>query len=185
MSDNPATFRLPAGNRFVGLLVYSVVLPFLAFVILSFIGAIGFALVEHGQFPETAVILTAGAISLLVLTWLVRFAIFDYRRRAGVAVTIGSDSLSIIGPRKSARIPDAASLLEGHRVVAVRSREETADLILEFEGGVYLEVLSDSSGYEPWNLCAPGIWLIGIGGGGVSDASASRPDATYPSGLSF
>ncbi len=63
---------------------------------------------------------------------------------------------------------EAASALKGRPITAVRLREETADLLLEFEGGLLLEVLSVSSGYEPWQLSAPGILLIGLGGGGVA-----------------
>jgi len=83
---------------------------------------------------------------------------------------------------------EAASLLNGHRVETVRVREETADLILQFEGGSVLEVLSNSSGYEPWNLNAPGVLLIEMGGGGVSDMSAAcnvNPPATSPDGPSM
>lgn len=65
---------------------------------------------------------------------------------------------------------EARSLLDGRRIETVRLREETADLTLRFEGGIVLEVLSNSSGYEPWNFNAPGIRLIGTGGGGMIDA---------------
>src|SRR5262249_11473276 len=67
---------------------------------------------------------------------------------------------------------EALALLRGHRVTAARLREETDDLILEFEGGLRLEVLADSAGYEPWNLTAPGVWLVARGGGGVVDFRA-------------
>jgi hypothetical protein len=30
----------------------------------------------------------------------------------------------------------------------------------------------DTSGYEPWNFHAPGVHLVGLGGGGVADFSA-------------
>ena len=29
----------------------------------------------------------------------------------------------------------------------------------------------DSSGYEPWNLHAPGVYLVALGGGGVANFS--------------
>jgi hypothetical protein len=67
---------------------------------------------------------------------------------------------------------EATSLLGGRSVTAVHLREETADLVLEFGRGITLEVLSTSSGYEPWQLTAPGVWLIGLGGGGASDCSS-------------
>jgi hypothetical protein len=68
---------------------------------------------------------------------------------------------------------EAASMLLGHRVEAVRFRVETADLSLEFAGHIVLEVVADSSGYEPWNLEGPGVYLIAVGGGGISDISPS------------
>jgi hypothetical protein len=43
-----------------------------------------------------------------------------------------------------------------------RIRENTADLILEFEGDVQLEVISVSSRYEPWNFTAPGVQVIAL-----------------------
>lgn len=68
---------------------------------------------------------------------------------------------------------EAESLLTGRRVAAVRIRQETADFVIEFDEGLLLELLSDSSGYEPWQLIAPGVHLVAIGGGGVADFSAS------------
>ena len=66
---------------------------------------------------------------------------------------------------------EAEALLKGRRVTACRIREETADLILEFEGDVQLEINACSSGYEPWNLTAPGVHVIALGGGGLEDFS--------------
>ena len=66
---------------------------------------------------------------------------------------------------------DVEALLKGRRVTACRIREETADLILEFEGDVQLEIIADSSGFEPWNLTAPGVHVIALGGGGLADCS--------------
>ncbi|SRR6266498_4311958 len=59
---------------------------------------------------------------------------------------------------------EASSRLKDLRVVEVRLDEKSADLILEFNGGLRLEVLTDSSGYEPWNLHAPGVHLVALGG---------------------
>ncbi len=64
---------------------------------------------------------------------------------------------------------DAASLLKGRRVAAAHLRQETADLLLTFEGGLLLEVLSDSAGYEPWQLSAAASLSVAMGGGGVAD----------------
>jgi|ERR671918_467730 hypothetical protein len=66
---------------------------------------------------------------------------------------------------------DALTLLQGRLVINVRLVEGSADLVLEFEGGRRLEILTDSSGYEPWNLHAPGVHLVAPGGGGVADFS--------------
>ena len=62
--------------------------------------------------------------------------------------------------------------LNGKNVVAVRLVENLADLFLDFDGGSRLEIFSDSSGYEPWNLQAPGIHLVALGGGKVADFSS-------------
>ena len=70
---------------------------------------------------------------------------------------------------------EAESLLGGRRVAAARVREETADLLVEFDGGLLLEVLSDSAGYEPWEFTAPGVHLIALGGGGFVDSSTASP----------
>jgi hypothetical protein len=75
---------------------------------------------------------------------------------------------------------EAESLLRGRRVVAARIRQETADLVVEFDEGLLLEVLSDSSGYEPWQLLAPGVQLVAIGGGGVGDFSGSAEQVAAP-----
>jgi hypothetical protein len=65
----------------------------------------------------------------------------------------------------------AASLLQERSVTVARLREETADLVLEFGGGILLEILADSSGYEPWNLTGPGVHCVALGGGGLADFS--------------
>ena len=66
---------------------------------------------------------------------------------------------------------EASSRLKDARVLNVRLDEKSADLILEFDRGLRLEVLTDSSGYEPWNLHAPGVHLVALGGGGIADFS--------------
>lgn len=66
---------------------------------------------------------------------------------------------------------EASSRLQGRRVMDARLNESTADLILEFDGGQILEIFTDSSGYEPWNLTAPGVHLVALGGGGIADFS--------------
>ncbi len=63
----------------------------------------------------------------------------------------------------------ASSRLDDCRIIEVRLDEGSADLALDFEGELRLEVLTDSSGYEPWNLHAPGVHLVALGGGGIAD----------------
>jgi hypothetical protein len=67
---------------------------------------------------------------------------------------------------------EASARLKGRRVLGAPLDEGSADLTLEFDGGQRLEVLTDSSGYEPWNLHAPGVHLVALGGGGISNFSA-------------
>jgi uncharacterized protein DUF6188 len=66
---------------------------------------------------------------------------------------------------------DASSRLRGRRVLEASMDENSADLFLEFDDRQRLEVLTDSSGYEPWNLHAPGVHLVALGGGGIADFS--------------
>jgi hypothetical protein len=73
---------------------------------------------------------------------------------------------------------EATTMLGGRRVTAARLREETADLLVEFDGGLLLEVLSASSGYEPWQLSAPGVLLVAMGGGGFAKFASGAESGT-------
>ena len=66
---------------------------------------------------------------------------------------------------------EATARLKDRPIIEVWLDERSADLTLEFEGRLRLEVLTDSSGYEPWNLHAPGVHLVALGGGGIADFS--------------
>jgi len=66
---------------------------------------------------------------------------------------------------------EASSRLQGHRVIDVQLEKDSADLTIMFDRGHRLEVFTDSSGYEPWNLWAPGVHLVALGGGGIADFS--------------
>jgi hypothetical protein len=66
---------------------------------------------------------------------------------------------------------DVSSRLKDRRVLEARLDESSADLTLEFDGGQRFEVLTDSSGYEPWNLRAPDVHLVALGGGGIANFS--------------
>lgn len=60
----------------------------------------------------------------------------------------------------------AASLLSAHSVTLVEVKEGTADLLLEFAGGLRLEFIPMSSGYESWIVTTPsGFQVIAQGGG--------------------
>jgi hypothetical protein len=51
-------------------------------------------------------------------------------------------------------------------IVTVTIRENTADLILELERGIYFEVFNSSSGYEGWECSSKnGLLLVARGGG--------------------
>jgi hypothetical protein len=66
---------------------------------------------------------------------------------------------------------DAAETLRqlaGRRILAVSCREDTADIIIDFGGGTFLEIISDSSGYEAWSLGHPKHGrYVAQGGGNV------------------
>jgi hypothetical protein len=63
----------------------------------------------------------------------------------------------------------ATALLAGRPVVGGRVDTTLGDVILEFEGGLRLEVFNDSSGYEAWTMTGPdGTTLVAASGGEVS-----------------
>ena len=69
----------------------------------------------------------------------------------------------------SARL-DAASiatnLLALRPITRVEIRESNADLLLEFEGRLRLEVIPFSTGYESWNIFGPsGFYVVAQSGG--------------------
>ena len=63
----------------------------------------------------------------------------------------------------------AADTLAHHPVTAVEVRDGTADLVLQFTGGLRLEFIPISSGYESWGVTTPsGFQVIAQGGGQLS-----------------
>jgi hypothetical protein len=64
----------------------------------------------------------------------------------------------------------AASLLAGAVVRHVEVRNGTADLLVDFERDLRLEVIPFSSGYESWKVSAPGGKSIVAQGGGQLSA---------------
>ncbi|WP_200348929.1 DUF6188 family protein [Halochromatium glycolicum] len=63
----------------------------------------------------------------------------------------------------------AAEILASHAISQVEVREGTADLVIKFSGGLRLEVIPISSGYESWGITAPsGYQVVAQGGGELS-----------------
>lgn len=59
-------------------------------------------------------------------------------------------------------------LLSGLHVTAVRLREATGDMLIDFTGNLRLEIIPTSSGYESWLLCDPsGTSYVAQGGGQI------------------
>lgn len=74
------------------------------------------------------------------------------------------------------------ALLKGHRPSDISIDARTADLILQFEGGVRLDILGSSCGYESWQACfrAAGDDVTIVGGGGGSLSFVSTPIGSSP-----
>jgi hypothetical protein len=63
---------------------------------------------------------------------------------------------------------EAAELLSATSVSAVQLRKATADIRLDFSGDVCVEIIPDSSGYESWQVYAPGgVCFVAQGGGQI------------------
>jgi hypothetical protein len=61
---------------------------------------------------------------------------------------------------------EAESILRARAIESAKVRADTGDLILEFTGGVVLELLQTSGGYEAWHLISPdGRSVVATGGG--------------------
>jgi hypothetical protein len=67
---------------------------------------------------------------------------------------------------------EANRLLGGKPITEVRVDPQTADLTIQFDGGVRLDVFNHSAGYEGWHINLPpergGMWVIALGGGDVT-----------------
>ena len=65
-------------------------------------------------------------------------------------------------------VSELSNKLLGHTLTAVQIAHGTADLTLHFRGQT-LQAVSDSSGYEAWQVEGPtGIVAVGQGGGNVA-----------------
>ncbi len=60
-----------------------------------------------------------------------------------------------------------SSRIVGHQVVAAEVFPESGDLMIEFTGGIWLELLQMSAGYEAWEFHVRDVWYVCQGGGKV------------------
>jgi hypothetical protein len=90
-----ARFYLAAGNRVAGLIEYILILPIVAAILCPVGGIVIMMILEHAAVPKAAAISISVAGSVLILVILIRFAIRDYRRRAGSEVEVTSDCISV------------------------------------------------------------------------------------------
>lgn len=88
---------------------------------------------------------------------------------SGALALTSRDEGQLFGRNEPVRaIPELCSRLLGQTLTAVHVAQETADLTLHF-GEQALQVLSDSSGYEAWQVEGPGGTVaVGQGGGNVA-----------------
>lgn len=66
---------------------------------------------------------------------------------------------------------EAMDLLAGRSVVSGNVIEWSGDVLIVFDGDRTLQLLTDSTGYEAWELRGPGVHVIAAAGGDVSDFS--------------
>jgi hypothetical protein len=67
-------------------------------------------------------------------------------------------------PAQIDALAGAIEYLSGQVVASAQIHEPSADLLLTFRNGVSLQVLSEFSGYEAWNLSNNGNLLVAMGG---------------------
>jgi hypothetical protein len=93
--------------------------------------------------------------------------------RDGRVVISSEDHLQQYGlptPLDAAAV--ASDALAGASVLRVEVREGAADLLLDLSGGLRLEFIPISSGYESWSVTTPsGFQVIAQGGGQLSEWS--------------
>lgn len=65
---------------------------------------------------------------------------------------------------------DVEKVLMGKRIMNILHFEEISDLIVAFEGSIYLELFHDSNYFEGWQLQGDnGFYLFSLPGGSYSD----------------
>lgn len=62
---------------------------------------------------------------------------------------------------------EAKRILSGKQIETVEVAEGTADVRIRLTDGLLLELLNDSSGYEPWGFSSKQVELIATGQGDV------------------
>jgi|SRR5690242_11115733 len=70
---------------------------------------------------------------------------------------------------------EARDMLCSRTITLVAVDEMRGDVSLHLEGGWLLEFITDS-GYEPWQLTAPGRNIVAAAGGRIIDLVAMRPN---------
>lgn len=67
---------------------------------------------------------------------------------------------------------EANALIAGQAISDVAIDDETADLTINFEGGVRLDAFHNSSGHEGWQIMLPSqddrVLIIALGGGDIA-----------------
>jgi hypothetical protein len=61
----------------------------------------------------------------------------------------------------------AMNHLGNRAICGVRTRDDSGDLCVEFEGGNLLEIFNSSAGYEGWQCSTFELSIIGVGGGKI------------------
>ena len=77
----------------------------------------------------------------------------DHRQQFGLPAIVDS-------------VERASSLLDYKAIQRVEVRQGTVDLFIDFDGGIRLEIIPISSGYESWQISTPtGKHIVAQGGG--------------------
>lgn len=92
-----------------------------------------------------------------------------WRLVVGGRVTLSSRDHSQMFGRRSPvdAAQEASAKLSGKQVTSIALADCTADIRLTFSDGIALEVLNDSSGYEPWGFSSKGVTLVATPSGAV------------------
>jgi hypothetical protein len=89
--------------------------------------------------------------------------------RDGTIVRTSEDHEQRFGlPAPVDAISDAKGHLLGNSVLTAEIQDVTGDLLVTFSGGVFLQILQLSSGYESWHLTSQGGDTICLGGGEIA-----------------